>query len=344
VRRKSSPPADENRLIQLLQRRNAAEGRILVKGIGDDTAVIRPKGTHEFWLITTDMLVENIDFRREWYTPRQLGRKSISVNLSDLAAMGARPRFYTVSLAVPRGISERWMLEFHEGLADRGNPAGAQLIGGDLSRSEEHIAISITALGESLNSKVVYRSGGKAGDLVYVTGCLGRSAAGLHLLQNGTRRAGSRFQRMALQAHQDPEARCAAGLWLAQSGFVRSMMDLSDGLSMDLPRLCAAGGVGADILISSLPVFQESARWGCDPVELALHGGEDYELLFTIPSSKKAQLEKRYPDSLPPVTKIGRLSADAGRIGLIQPDKTRVPIPRRGFDHFAEAACLKHTN
>jgi thiamine-monophosphate kinase len=336
VRPKGSPPADENRLIQLLQRRSPFESSILIKGIGDDTAVIRPKRTDEFWLITTDMLVENVDFRREWYTPRQLGRKSIAVNLSDLAAMGGRPRFYTVSLAVPRGISERWMLEFHEGLAERGKPAGAHLIGGDLSRSGKHIAISISALGESLNRKVIYRSGGKAGDLVYVTGRLGRSAAGLHLLQNGRRRAGSRFQKMALQAHRDPEPRCAAGLWLAQSGLAHSMMDISDGLSMDLPRLCAASRVGAEVWVSSLPVFRESAMWGCNPVELALHGGEDYELLFTVPSSKRSRLEQNYPDSLPPVTQIGKLSADAGRVWMIRPDQTRFPLPPRGYDHFAQ--------
>jgi thiamine-monophosphate kinase len=208
------------------------------------------------------MLLENIDFRRKWITPGCLGYKSLAVNLSDLAAMGARPRFYTVSLALPTGISERWILDFYDGLTELGTFAGAHIIGGDLSLSRSGISISITALGESLNRKVLYRSGGREGDLLFVTGTLGQSAAGLRLLKMGGRHTWSGPQGAAIQAHRKPEPRCQAGLWLAQSGMVRCMMDLSDGLSMDLPRMCAASAVGAEICAADLPVFEESARWG----------------------------------------------------------------------------------
>ncbi len=331
-----SQPASENELIQLLRKRYPAKSSLLKIGIGDDAAVIRPKHAEEFWLITSDMLVENIDFQREWTTPEQLGRKSIAVNLSDLAGMGARPRFFTVSLAVPSNVSERWILEFYDGLTGKGSLYGAHLIGGDLSRSEEHIMVSITAIGESLNRKVLYRSGGRAGDFLYVTGDLGRSAAGLKILENRRRAARKAFQKEALQAQLDPEARCDSGLWLAQSGLVSCMMDLSDGISTDLPRLCTASGVGAEIRISSLPIFAASAEWGCDPVELALNGGEDYELLFAVRKSKCSLLERSYPTTLPRITRIGEMTSDAGRVWFLRPQNgTRRRLPQRGFDHFA---------
>lgn len=329
-------PADEDSLIQILKRRYPPKNVQLKKGIGDDAAVIRPKGSKEFWLITSDMLVESIDFHRKWTTPRQLGRKSIAVNLSDLAAMGARPRFFTVSLAVSPDIPESWILDFHTGMTEKGRDFGAYLIGGDLSRAEKHISVSITALGESQSRRVLYRTGGKAGDHIYVTGSLGRSAAGLNLLQNPGIKGPRSFRKQALHAHLDPEPRCAAGRWLARSGVVSCMMDLSDGLSMDLPRLCAASGIGAEIRVQSLPVFQKAALWGLDPVELALHGGEDYELLFAVSPSKSRMLEKKYPASFPRITRIGKMTPNKGKVwlaGALPGDRRRL-LPQSGWDHF----------
>lgn len=329
--------SSENKLIQLLHNRYPARSALLKKGIGDDAAVWCPRNADEHWLITTDMLLEGVDFRLEWTTPRQLGRKSIAVNLSDLAAMGARPRFFTVALAVPSGISERWILEFYEGLTEPGSLKGAQLIGGDLSRSENGILISITALGESLNRKILYRSGGRAGDLLYVTGILGRSAAGLKLLQTGRARPRSHPQQEAVRAHQTPEPRCEAGVWLAQCGMARCMMDLSDGLSMDLPRMCAASGVGAEIHAAELPVFTKSRLWDCDPVELALHGGEDYELLFAVPNSRSRLFEKSYPSKLPKITRIGKMTGSVGKVWVKESGKSRHRLLEHGYDHFRSA-------
>jgi thiamine-monophosphate kinase len=332
--RKPAQLIGENRLIQLIQDRYQDRNPLIKKGIGDDAAVIRPRHAREYWLITTDMLLENIDFRREWITPNRLGYKSLSVNLSDLAAMGARPRFFTVSLALPPGISERWILDFYDGLTELGNLKGALLIGGDFSRSESGISISIMALGESLNRKVLYRSGGKAGNLLYVTGFLGQSAAGLKLLEKGSRNPQSRPQQAAIRVHQKPEPRCEAGLWLAQSGLVSCMMDLSDGLSVDLPRMCAASDVGAEIYAANLPVFPESSFWGCDPVNLALHGGEDFELLFAAPNSKAGMLEKAYPKQFPQITHIGELTRDVGVVSIIRPGRKRSRLLEQGYDHF----------
>jgi thiamine-monophosphate kinase len=329
--KKSVQPASENEILRLLQRRYPGKTGSLIKGIGDDAAVIHPDSAGEYWLITTDMLVENIDFRREWTTPRRLGRKSISVNLSDLAAMGAHPRFFTVSLGLPPGISRRWITEFYRGLTERGDEHGAQLIGGDLSSSQKGILISITALGESIERKVLYRSGGREGDFLYVTGILGRSAAGLRLLQNDCIHPGAGE---AIRSHREPVPRCKAGMWLAHCGMVRCMMDLSDGLSIDLPRLCTACGTGAEIDAARLPLFLKSAAWGFDPVGLALHGGEDFELLFAVPGSKAALFEKIYPVDLPQITRIGKMIRGRGDVWIRFEGKNRRRLTEQGYDHF----------
>ncbi len=328
-----SKPTNENNIIRLLQKRYPGRGSFVKKGIGDDGAVVSPGLSDEYWVVTTDALLEGIDFRREWTTAYRLGRKSIAVNLSDLAAMGARPRFFTVSLALPAGISKRWISEFYRGLNAPDSSKGAELIGGDLSRSDRDIMISVTAVGESLNRRILYRSGGWAGDLLYVTGTLGRSAAGLKLLQSDGGKSRSRPKQEAVRAHQLPEPRCEAGIWLAQSGLVRCMMDLSDGVSIDLPRLCKASGVGAEIRLSALPIFPESLSWDCDPVDLALHGGEDYELIFAVPKSKSRLLENTYPSKFPRITKIGRLTGTVPRVWTLESGK-RQRLPEQGYDHF----------
>ncbi len=335
---KALNPTSENEIVRMLQNRFPVKNRFLKKGIGDDAAVICPGNAGEYWLITTDMLAENIDFRCGWITPRQLGRKSISVNLSDLAAMGARPRFFTVSLGLPSGISRRWIAEFYRGLNEQGDRYEALLIGGDISGSESGITISIAALGESVGRKVLYRSGGREGDALYVTGILGRSAAGLQLLYDGFTQPGSRSRREALRSHRQPDPRCESGIWLAQCGMVHCMMDLSDGLSVDLPRLCAAGGVGAEIDIARLPVFPDAVSWNMDPVALALHGGEDFELLFAVPDSKAARLEKAYPLELPPITRIGKITKGRGDIWVHRDGKNRRRLKERGYDHFRRNA------
>jgi len=331
----------ENSIIRLLRDRYAAKSALVKEGIGDDAAVIRPTRGGEYLLITTDMLLEGIDFRREWVTPRSLGCKSIAVNLSDLAAMGARPLFFTVSLAVPADITKRWILDFYDGLTAPGLSASAHLIGGDFSHTDGGISISITALGQSTRRKVLYRKGGRAGDFLYVTGTLGQSAAGLRLLENGCVRPRSRAQKEAVRAHLSPEARCATGMWLAQSGLVHCMMDLSDGLSVDLPRICEASGVGAELHIADLPVFPESSLWGCDPVEMALHGGEDFELLFSVPRSKAHVFEAKYPSRFPRITRIGTMTRDARKIWLVEAGKKRRPLLPHGYDHFSRRAAGK---
>jgi thiamine-monophosphate kinase len=324
----------ENRIVELLRKRYSSVNRLLKRGIGDDAAVILPGGAKEYWSITTDVLIEHVDFRREWTNPRWLGFKALSVNLSDLAAMGARPRFFTVSLALPSGLSpEPWILQFYKGLSELAGPQRALLIGGDLSRSESGIMISITAFGESLKRRVLYRSGGRPGDRLYVTGVLGKSAAGLQLLHAGCIHPKKGPQKEAVRAHQRPEPRCSAGIWLAQSGLVSCMMDISDGLSTDLARLCRSSSVGAEIDTAALPLFPESSSWNCDPLTLAFHGGEDYELLFAVRQSETETLENSYPAEFPPISRIGKLTR-GWQLTITESGKRRRRLSEKGYDHF----------
>ncbi len=332
---KSTGSLTEDRIVGLLQDRFTVRSPLIVKGVGDDAAVLRQKAAEELWVVTTDMLLEDVDFRREWQSPVQLGWKSLAVNLSDLAAMGARPRFYTVSLALPRGLCETWIAAFYRGLKSLGDSHNAALVGGDLSRSAGGIQISITAIGETRRRRVVYRSGGRPGDLIFVTGVLGQSAAGLCLLQQGRNRGRTGAERRALESHRRPHPRSAAGQWLAQSGFARAMMDISDGLSMDLPRLCRASRTGASICASQIPCFVESEGWGCNPIELALHGGEDFELLFCVSPRKASLLTRAWPPEFPPLSNIGRLERGGNVIWKPGPGSSYSPLPRRGFDHFS---------
>ncbi len=328
------PIKNEDAIIRSLRSRFRTRGPGVRLGIGDDAAVVRLKGSAEDLVITTDMLVEKVDFRRSWMRPDQLGRKSLAVNLSDLAAMGARPRYYLVALALPREIDDRWIRSFYAGMKRLGDAAGAELLGGDLSGSPAGIQVTVVAVGETRGRRSVPRRGGRPGDAIFVTGTLGRAAAGLKLLQQGIMKGRTRAEREALVAQRSPSPRCEVGLWLAASGLASAMMDLSDGLSADLPRLCAASHTGAVVQAGQLPVFLQSARWGCDPVALALHGGEDFELLFTVPAAKVGRLRKKYPADFPPATAVGRLVAGRTVSWVRQPGGAPEPLPHLGFDHF----------
>jgi thiamine-monophosphate kinase len=325
---------DENQIVRRLRKRFGTAIPGVIRGIGDDAAVLRPPPSGSRWVVTTDMLLEGVDFLRSWATPAQLGHKSLAVNLSDLAAMGAQPRFYLVALALPSEFRSSWIDSFYRGITRLAQHHGAGLIGGDLSRSPAGIQVTITAIGETSGAHPVYRSGGRPGDRIYVTGILGQAAAGLDLMMHGKTSGNTKAERLALRALLVPEPRCEEGLWLARSGYVRCMMDLSDGISMDLARLCEASAVGAEIDGEHLPVFHEARKWHCDPLELALHGGEDFELLFTVPARKAEEFEAAYPSRLRPPRRIGSLTRERRVYWRPTAGSTRVPLRQGGFDHF----------
>ena len=336
-----SPSATEDRIVESVKRMAGFRPAALRVGIGDDAAVVRPPGAREDWLVTTDLMLEDVDFRRDWSTPGQLGHKALAVNLSDLAAMGARPLLYFVSLGLPDGCGAGWIRGFYRGMVPLGDRWGAGLAGGDLSRSDAGILISLTAIGESAGRRVLVRSGARPGDLVCVTGTLGRAAAGLFLLDAGCRRGGNEGEREALAAHRTPQPRCDVGSWLAERRLATAAMDLSDGLSTDLGRLTASSGVGAALDASRLPVFTVSARWGCDPVRLALHGGEDFELLFTVPPRRFVRLSRSYPRKFPPFSVIG-ITTQRRRIEWRRdPGARPQPLEPLGWDHFRPGPVTK---
>jgi len=300
--------------------------------IGDDAAVISVEGGAEVW--TTDLLVEDVDFTRA--TPlRFIARKSLAVNLSDLAAMGARPAYALLALALPP-----WALENADEMltayAEAAREHGIEIVGGDFSRAEK-LTIAITAIGRVV-TRPLLRSGAKPGDRVYVSRPIGGSAAGL-ALQSEPRSpergsyAEREFVEAAVRRHRDPEPETALGIALAGLPHVTACIDISDGLSTDLHHLCEASNCGAEIEKERIPVFAglqtHGAKLGIDVRDAVLHGGEEYALLFTS-TLRESELSRAAGR---PVYAIGRMTS--GREVVLKEDGVARAFPARGFDHFA---------
>ncbi len=300
----NSSSKSEFDFIDALRQRAGATGQSLVAGIGDDAAVVRSTPGKET-VITADLLVEDIDFRRTTTPPYLLGYKALAVSLSDIAAMGARPLWSMVSIGVPEDL---WQTDFverlYDGLLDLANRYGVQLIGGDTSRTNERLVIDSIVTGECTAGKAVMRSGAKVGDQIFVTGSLGAAAAGLRLIERGAHLAEQNLgdedsQKLdhVLLRQLRPEPRVGWGMVLGEERLATAMIDLSDGLSSDLNHLCAASNVGSLIESSLLPiddrVTELCGRRALDPLQLALHGGEDFELLFTVKPENVTRLPRR---------------------------------------------------
>jgi thiamine-monophosphate kinase len=297
----------EPKLVALIRKLAARELRNpqIVQSIGDDCAVLRPRPNEDL-VFTTDFVLENRHFTLESHTPAQIGHKALARGLSDLAAMGSHPLFCLVSLAVPAACAANWIRSFYQGLLALAAKYGATVAGGDLARFD-HVAADIVCCGSVPRGKAILRNGAQAGDRIYVTGQLGGSAHGL------ATRKGAAWRR-----HLCPEPRIAAGIGLRTLG-VSAAMDLSDGLSLDLHRLCLESKVSAEIG-PRLPVARGATE------DEALHGGEDYELLFT--ASPRLNIPPRIANL--PITEIGRISR--GKPGLVRRNR-RVMLPK-GFVHF----------
>jgi thiamine-monophosphate kinase len=288
----------------LRQRLGSFATQSLVAGIGDDAAVFRSTAGTET-VVTADLLVEDIDFRRTTTPPYLLGHKALAVSLSDIAAMGARPLWSLVSIGVPGEIWETDFVErLYDGVLDLARRYSVQLIGGDTSRTTDKIVIDSIVTGECAAGASVMRSGASPGDEIFVTGSLGAAAAGLRLIERGAHLAEQKLgdddsQKLdhILLRQLRPEPRVGWGMVLGEERLATSMIDLSDGLSSDLNHLCEASGVGAWIDSSSLPVDDRvtelCGRRALDPLQLALHGGEDFELLFTIKPGDVTRLPRR---------------------------------------------------
>jgi thiamine-monophosphate kinase len=309
-------------------------------GIGDDCAVIsRPDG--KAWLLTTDCLVEDVHFRLGFTTLEDLGAKAVAVNVSDIAAMGGTPRFGLVTLGLPRTTPVSDVEALYMGIRRSCEHYGVSLVGGDTTRAPQML-LSVVLLGEQDEASVVSRSSASVGDLIYVTGTLGDSVLGLALLEEGeTPGSTSADVRWLVQRHLVPHPRARIGRSLAESGLASAMIDISDGLSTDLRRLCTASGVGARIELERLPrsspLKAVGPERGLDPLEVALRGGEDYELLFTVPEEKSEALATELPRSGPLLTRIGVVTPAEDGLVVQQLDGLPRALSEEGYNHFRAA-------
>jgi thiamine-monophosphate kinase len=315
----------EDQLLAAINRVLSGAGPEVVVGPGDDAAVVRP-GSGEL-VLTTDAMVEGVHFRTDLTTPRDLGYKAIAVNVSDIAAMAASPRFALCALTLSASIDAAWVVELAGGMRECCDEFALSLVGGNLSGGEE-VSIVVTVTGEVVPGRAVRRSGARPGDRLVVTGSLGGAAAGLRV---AARRSWSDDERDAIRRYMRPTPRVGEAGVLASHG-VSSMMDISDGLALDLSRLCRASGTGARVELARIP-----AHPAATPAE-ALAGGEDYELLATLPDldaveGARSELREAFGVSL----------SDIGSIietGLVAVDEngTEGPLMAEGaiagWDHF----------
>jgi thiamine-monophosphate kinase len=299
----------------------------VVLGIGDDAAALLPTpGT--LTLITSDMLLEGVHFDLTFCDPQSLGRKSLSVNLSDLAAMGATPRQFLLSIALPATLSLEFVDGFLSGILEQAGRYGVTLVGGDTCASLSGLAISITALGEQVPERVVKRSGAATGDLVCLTGTVGDAALGLHELRQGKRDG------FSVSRQLDPTPRVEAGVALAGAGLASAMIDVSDGVLSDLGHICEMSKVGARLQLGALPLSdQYRAACADDPYALALSGGEDYELLFCIRKGDEGRVQALLDGLGLRFSVIGEI-VTGNSVEMVTPEGDSYQPGKRGFDHF----------
>ena len=296
-------------------------------GPGDDAAVLAPRSAA--LLLTTDAMVEGVHFHIRWLSPQALGRRAFEVSASDVAAMGGRVVAAVLAVAAPPTLPVRTLRALVAGARDGARVAGGALVGGNLAAADV-LSLTITVLGTA-PSRPVTRAGGRAGDQLFVTGSLGGAALGVRSLGG---RSAMRGGASAERSWRHPRARLQAGAVLARRGLARAMIDLSDGLLLDAERLCAASGVAARIDADCLPLPRVLRTLAPDDArDLALRGGEDYELLFAVPRTRVAALQAARSALGCPITRIGELCQGRG-VTVVAAGKTLAAGGRRGYEHF----------
>jgi thiamine-monophosphate kinase len=329
----------EDELVAALRRLLAGDAPGVVLGPGDDAALVE-MGPH-LGILTMDLLVEGVHFQRDTTSARDLGYKAVAVNVSDVAAMGGSPRFGLVSLGLPSGIDPSWVVDLYGGMLEATSEYAMSLVGGDVSRAPG-VILSVAVAGQVARGTAVKRAGARPGDRLVVTGSLGGAAGGLRLAQapalEVSTAVGTEWGRELLRAQFRPLARVGEGQVLALEG-ATAMIDVSDGLTLDLSRLCRESEVGAAIDIGRVPVAPELSELAAvlpvQPLELALGGGEDYELLATVRpgalEEASAKVRDRFGTAL---TDIGEIRLGEG-IVAIEGDGSERPLEPKGWDHFA---------
>jgi thiamine-monophosphate kinase len=330
----SHKPGELALINRIRARAGFSERGELALGIGDDCALIKPRSAEEL-AVTTDLSIAGRHFRLDLHSPQVVGHRTLARGLSDLAAMGARPLAAFVSLGLPgeltvgRGGKPAWIDLFYEGFLSLAQSHKTPLAGGDLAESPVALA-DIVLIGAVPKNKALLRSGARVGDALYVTGRLGGAAAGLALLEKraraGKRRSSDRMNDL-LAPHLRPQPRIAQGLWLRRKGLATAAIDLSDGLSTDLNHLCEESGVAAEVDEAALPLHPAAS------IERALHGGEDYELLFTAPGT--ARLARAIEGV--PLTRIGKIVQRRRDrpLATLRTNRGNVPLTPEGWQHFS---------
>ncbi len=328
----------EDELVEAIARLLSGHEPGVVVGIGDDAAVLEHGGGQ--LVFTTDLLVEGVHFEQGSISARDLGAKAVTVNVSDIAAMGASPRYAIVAVAVPEAVEAAWVMELTGGMREACAEYALALVGGDSNRAEL-IVVSVAVVGEVAPGRAVTRSGARAGDRIVVTGSLGAAAGGLAISRAPTEEAASALSqpwgRELSEALARPVARVGEARILTRAG-ATAMMDLSDGLAIDLSRLCRASGVGARVALGAVPVADPLERGadalGIEALELALSGGEDYELVATMPEDSvetaRAELVEAFGTNL---SEIGEIVEGSGVVA-VRDDGSESPLEPRGWDHF----------
>ncbi len=309
-------PLPERRLIERIRAASKSRTAALVRGIGDDCAVLRPPKNHEM-LVTTDFSIEGVHFRRDWHSAESVGHRCLARGLSDIAAMGGEPLAAFLSLALPADLPQKWADGFLKGLLRLAERFRVPLAGGDIAQSLSGVTADIVVVGSVPRGEAVLRSGARPGDRIYVSGALGASVAALQLL-----RAGKKVRAAAYPAHFSPTPRLELGRALREKKLASAMIDISDGISVDLAHLCDESGVGAVVEAELIPVAPKST------LEFALHGGEDYELLFT----SRARLPKQIAGVK--VTQIGEIVSRRG-VWVNGVDGRKSVLKPRGWEHFS---------
>lgn len=338
-RTRAAPALREHALVRAI-RAAAGRGDGVAVGIGDDAAVLEPTAGARL-VATTDLLLEDVHFRRRWAEPADLGWKALAVNVSDIAAVGARPRWALVALACPATTAAEEVEAFYEGVFALGAEHDVAVVGGDTSASPAGWLVNVTVLGEAQGPPLLRRGAGP-GDVLAVTGTLGRAAAGLAVLERGTAPAALDPDALAetTRAHLRPRPRVAEARWLAAAGGVTALIDLSDGLATDAGHIAEESGVAVRIEVARLPIAESTRRVARalrqDPVAWAAAGGEDYELLLACPPEAFGRLADGLRAATgTPLTRIGEVAAGRG-VRFVDAGGREVRVPH-GFEHFVSA-------
>ena len=322
----------ERELVSRIQRRLSPAPPWVAVGIGDDAAVVESE-RNRLEVVTVDAVVEGVHFDRRFTPPDAIGHRALAVNLSDLAAMGAAPRFALLSFLLPDDLPVDHFDAIVGGIASLAASERVTVVGGNLTRTPGPLAIDITATGTVKRRSVMTRGGARPGDFVYLTGSIGAAAAGLRMLRDGA----IPLAESCVERYLRPAARLRAGLLLGRNRAASACVDLSDGLADGAARIAEASGVGMTIDASALPIDADARLLfdglGVDAVSAAVGGGDDYELLFTVPPRMRGRLRSVIDRCAVPLTRIGVCTADGALLVGGAPDGLLTPLPA-GFTHF----------